>query len=107
MPGKAQPRAVRVAVWMVDVCIGALSRKPATGCGRLRAHGWHLGERMGTMFWIGISLAFVVLVVLLFQRHRSDRRGGDGGDGGGYSGSDRDGRDHDGGDGGGGDGGGD
>ena len=106
MPGKAQPRVVRVAMGVLGVCIGALSRKAATGCGRLRAHWAHVWGHMGTMFWLGMTFAAVALLVLLFKG-RGGRRGG-GGDGG-YIGSDGNGRDHDGdgsdggGDGGGGD----
>ena len=49
------------------------------------------------MFWVGMSFAVAALLVLLFNRHRLDRRGGDGGGDGGYSGSDRDACDGDGG----------
>ena len=48
---------------------------------------------MGTMFWLGMAFAAIVLLVLLFKG-RGGRRG-DGSDGG-YIGSDGSGRDSDG-----------
>jgi hypothetical protein len=75
--GRAQPRALRVTMGAVGICMAPLWRKHATPCGRLRAHG----GRMDPMLVVGAMFAVVALLMLVFASRRQ-RRGADG-DGGG------------------------